>query len=426
MLFLHTADYPILDYKKSIEVPTYGKAMLTGKPRGLWFGPGFEWIERMQKYGHWNWVGSIADPGKATHTLNYYESVFGPKPIPNAEPNAELRPNWDKGRVHFVYNLPIRPDQLTDDVHAPALDKVLIFSETNREEILKLYNSYLDNERSKELSQYKPEVLVPEFYRERLEGLHHLEDTYRRLVAEGKPGTPFYQELHEDYERSLTYLCATNVLTAAMKKRCPGKPEYTTKTVPFSEKSTVELTKAALRGDLPLIGVYRNIRNIIWGRFYRDMESKWGGILFDKSLFQDKYNEELPFLKWLEAPSGCLWHPEILFAGQTPELNAILTWGTRDSIPVLEKKVLDLVKYKYVGKLRSEEPNATKRLELKNENIVLPEDMKNYYLSRLYVAGLNSTDRIKYLKRGKAFVPPSAGAGFSGGRRKTRRRPRKN
>jgi hypothetical protein len=425
-MFLHTTDVPMLEFRKSEGVATYAKAMFAGKPRGLWYGRDFQWIERMQKYGHWDPVGSIRNQGKSKHTLDYYQSVLLSKPVPNAAETNVLRPNGSEHQLHFVYTLPLRPSQFTTKWSDKALDKVFLMNESSLDEIFPVFEAYFAKLREEQLAAYEPTLFwAPQRFREAIEGVHHAAQVKRNFDRgilyngiERYLASPFVQQSIEVYEHCLEYLCRIGILTAAMKKRCPGKSEYATHVVQFKDKYGLALLKASLRGELPMTGIFLELRRIAWGHFFQDvMQKEWGGIEFDASLFQPKYDEVFPALLYLEAASGCLWHPELLFAGQTPELAAILVWGaSKEDLPRIERQIIE----KFVeakGAYLYRQSGFTARIP--NAEVPITEEERNYYFSRLYVAGVNSTNTLKYIKRGKA--PGPAGAG-KGGKRATRRR----
>jgi len=417
-MFLHTTDIPMLDYRKSDTVATYGKAKLTGKPRGLWYGRDFQWIERMQMYGHWNPVNAISLQGKSRHTLDYYQSVLLSKEVPNAEHGSVLIANGDPTQVHFVYTLPLTPSQFTTKWSDKALDKVFLMNESSLNEILPVFEAYFARLREEQAAQFTPDLFwAPQRFRESLEGLYLPAQSKRRKDrSEAYFASPAIQQALADYERSLEYLCQLGLLTPAMKKRCPGNAEYATHTVQFKDKYGIALLKAALRGELAMTGVYIELKRIAWGYFFQNvMQPEWGGIEFDASLFQPEYDEIFPGIKFLEAASGCLWHPEILFAGQTPDLTAILVWGaSNEALPGIEQTILNRVR-KSKGEFMYRQLGLTSYIP--ESNVPITEDERNYYLSRLYVAGVNATNTMKYIRRGKPV-----GVGVKGGKRKTRRR----
>jgi hypothetical protein len=429
-MFLHTTDIPMVEFRKSEGVATYGKAMFAGKPRGLWYGRDFQWIERMQKYNHWDPVGSISEKGTSKHTLEYYQSVLLSKAVPNAANTNVLRPNGNTTQLHFVYTLPLKPSHFTTKWSDKALDKVFLMSESSFDEILPVFEAYFAKLCEEQAALYTPDLFwAPQQFREAIEGVHYPAQTKRNfdrgIVYDGIErylASPFVQQKIADYERSLEYLCRTNVLTAAMKKRCPGKAEYATHVVQFKDKYGIALLKAALRGELPIVGIFLELRRIAWGHFFQDvMQKEWGGVEFDASLFQPKYEEIFPSLLYLEAASGCLWHPEILFAGETPELAAILVWGaSKGNLPRIEEEIFRKFA-EAKGAFLYRQLGLTKRIP--NAEVPITEEERNYYLSRLYVAGVNSTNTMKYIQRGKAPGPAGAGAGAGkGGKRMTRRR----
>ncbi len=74
-------------------------------------------------------------------------------------------------------------------------------------------------------------------------------------------------------------------------------------------------------------------RNVILGYYYsRHMSKVWGGINFDKSLFEEPVVK--PSWKYyLEVPSGCLWRPTLVFGLEAlPEIprkpNGVPDWDS--------------------------------------------------------------------------------------------------
>jgi hypothetical protein len=61
------------------------------------------------------------------------------------------------------------------------------------------------------------------------------------------------------------------------------------------------------------------IRNIEYGNFLAEkMKPKWGGIHYDASLFTDELKSKYPFIEKVEIPSGCMWHPKEVIPEYSP------------------------------------------------------------------------------------------------------------
>jgi len=353
---LHISEKPIREFVSrpqgnggpAIRPSTYGK------PVGLWYASGLEWIDRMQKVLSWQVTG---EGNNFPYTRAYYNLVNKGTMLPWEETNEANRRRSVIGacRIHYVYDLTFDPALYSENPLEPSPTK-----------ILRLTPTCLDNLYTNVFLPFRAKYLKEQHHAGILADLENLmiQAKWEYYTRKSNPA------LVDLYGKLLKYLHDTKQLTKLMRDRyASGKGEIDL----ASEKYKEILKRDLLTGKLPMEGRLYDMFLRVWGSFWRDeIDVKWGGVDFPHEIFTPEYQSSHPefgFIKYVEIPSGCFFTPP----DATPRILFILTWSLPDQVASQLKKIQDQLL-----------------------TIYSPEETKTFLLTRTYIATPTQKGEIRF------------------------------
>lgn len=317
-MFLHLTNVPLKEI--SARGPVSMSPLFYGKPIGLWYAPNFEWARRLDRIGEWAITASDrATRGPYTFTLEYYEKVFGKVDIPTYTPGDVLKRFPQPQLPHYAYMFPLADTFAT----TPALDRIfnlkkstvpmfldgfeVYYKEALKKEVRRVQNKFWERIRAKGDILHEPEIAEVEAYL-RSQGLNpaiHSKgvNAYLPFLIQGFLIDELLRlGMSEEEVRSIgTIRSWGSEMVQAVLKQGAGKFQFP---IGFKVKT----------------GLFTRILLTEMGHYFEDvLRGIWGGIQFDASLFDGSLDKELPMLKWVEVPSGCMWHPDRVMVGYTPK-----------------------------------------------------------------------------------------------------------
>jgi len=448
-MYLHVTTDPLTDL-----VDRYTGFSLTtahyGKPLGLWYAPGYEWVKRMDRLKSWDIVqgegDTVYDP--FPKILELYTRVLEGPEIPlipaGTTPLAGV-----SGKPHYVYKFPLTAASFESDITKP--DETKIFTMTSDTVAsfeaqftpyylgslyYKLAGSLYEAMLEKQNVKFEPSEIpvVIEFLRSK--GIAADASTlykFRKYMAQAfvirelmKLPLPMRLPVEKDrmYAMDVQEIVDTEITAEMIQRRATFRDA---KAAGFPRGVTGALYADGFTGHLAM---FDRIRTAEYGDFLRNVMSKvWGGIDYDESLFTDPLKQKYPFLPYVELPSGCLWRPKKVLADYTPTPTVVLaiadTQQTADAIASGIEAEYDRVAYKIAKERINTSPErlALVRAEAYRGKYLDPIDPPNPphpnppIVDRLFIAGVDTRDNTLFLfKQGNVAM---------GGRRKQRRTRRK-
>lgn len=338
---LHISEYPIKKFESRNPHGTAYSLTTRGKPVGLWYATGLEWVDRMQKVLTWEVTG---EDNNFPYTRGVYNKINTEALDPWINTNTNLNePRIRKGHgiIHFVYDLTFDPDFYSEDIHAPSKQKILKLTPSCLD---RLYNElYLPFQ-----EKYMREELLTgvRVNIEELVGTARInyyifardKERFNTFTPERKAISKSYAEL---YAYLIGYMYDTNQLTKLMIKRYQDDKGE----VKLDNEKYVEIILKDVRsGALPLKSHMYQMFNRIWGTFWeKEIATKWGGIDFPHALFTEEYigaHPEFPWIPKVEIPSGVFYQ----VPNETPKLFFVVTWampsGLVDQLATIKSQLM--------------------------------------------------------------------------------------
>jgi hypothetical protein len=325
---LHISEVPIREWMIDSSKPAI-RPTIYGKPRGLWYATGLEWVDRMTKVEAW---GVTEEHENFPYTRAIYNKVekqnLQSVGILNELNYKRAAPR--SGRPHYVYDLTIDPSLYSEDIHHPSREKMLLLTPSSLEQLYKEF--YIPFQEKYIREQHHAGLLAG------LESsLSHARIEYYTFKKD--------EDKMKLYGKLLKYLYDTKQLTKLMMKRYEGKDSGEIQL--DSDKYKTILLDNMIAGKLPIEGFLYDTFLRIWGNFWNDLIRKeWGGIDFSHALFKEEYQKQHPefgFLKYVEIPSGVYFKPLI---DKVPKLLFVLSVSTpsllRDTIQKTKEKLLEV------------------------------------------------------------------------------------
>jgi hypothetical protein len=254
-----------------------------GKPKGLWYAEGEDWI-------------------KVLNDLEEEDDVLAKRFNMTRPPRG----------VRLKYEFPL-DGKFVDDINTPALDKIFRLTSANMDAFESKFQTYF----TKKLSEIKRDI---EYYNRR----------FAEKKAEMKK-KPNERDLNKSKEPSPT------LITISLKKSADARTPYLTaaeltelKMLEGTEKVSGAAVERAVQNKLYTLitspdpppensRIFTVLRLVQYGDYYEEvMKPVWGGIDYDKSLFTDELKAKYPYIQYVEIPSGCLWHPKEVMPGYVP------------------------------------------------------------------------------------------------------------
>ena len=327
---LHISEYPIQKFESQNPRGISHRLATRGKPVGLWYATGLEWVDRMQKVLSWEVTGNRED---FPYTRGVYNKI-------NTETldlwtktnaNANANTNLNEGRavkgsrtLHFVYDLTFDPSLYSEDIHRPSKERILKLTPTCLDHLYtELYLPFQEKYFRERLTT-GVRVNIEEFLgtaRMNYYIFSKNKEKFESYSPEAQKQVRSYAEL---YAYLLRYFYDTKQLTKLMMRRYETNEEEVKLD---SEKYVDIILKDVRSGKLPLKSYMYQMFNRIWGVFWEtEIAPKWGGIDFPHALFTEEYMNAHPQFPWIpkvEIPSGVFYQ----VPKETPKLYFVVSWS---------------------------------------------------------------------------------------------------
>jgi hypothetical protein len=322
---LHISEMPIREFLVNPKgVGPAVKPSIYGKPVGLWYATGLEWVDRMQKVMSWHVTGNS---NNFPYTRHFYNVINQQSQVEWAEKNEPNVRGASVGssHIHFVYDLTYDPSIVTEDPHSASTSK-----------ILRLTSKCLDTLYTDFFIPYRNKYLGTGSQMGVYVDLESILSTAKYQYYKWKQ-KPQYVEL---YGKLLKYLYETNQFTKLIRDRyVKGDKEIDL----TSEKYVTILKDDILSKKLPLEGPLHNMFLRVWGTFWREeIAPKWAGVDFPHEIFTPEYQSQHPefgFIEYVEIPSGCLYTPP----KKEPNLLFVLTWSLPENVKKQLKHIQEML-----------------------------------------------------------------------------------
>lgn len=136
-------------------------------------------------------------------------------------------------------------------------------------------------------------------------------DTFERSFE------PYLSEKRKTVKPRL-YVIMLNSIYSSYKALLTDEEKLTIKDY---DKFLLKHATSFVKGSMTHPKISTAIRLIEYGNFLNEkLKPIWGGIDYDASLFTDDLKAKYPFIKNVEIPSGCLWHPKDVMPDYVPKI----------------------------------------------------------------------------------------------------------